>query len=162
MRRFVDLLRFEPDPEILEFLGYHRVLTPGTYVELPPDPKKARKVKEPGVFVCKKIEDVKRMGAVRGALLVLQTRIDAEAVSIMRQGGSYPVLTLDLARKRMDVFAWNMHVLLDEHYPPLLASWAKDATEMRSPREVAAVGIVAGMTPPQALDAVSTRWEVIV
>ncbi len=161
MRRFVDLLRFEPDREIVEFLGFHSVLTPSKYTELPPDPREARRAGKPGVFVCKKIEDVKRMGSVRGARLILETRRDAEAVSIMMQGGSYPILTLDLARRRMDVFAWNMHVLLDEHFPPLLASWARGTEEMRSPREIAAVGVVAGMTPTQALDAVSTRWEAI-
>ncbi len=161
MRTFYDLVRREGLEEIAEWLGIRRLITPRAYRVLPENVKEARKItrKSIGVFECSNIAQAKKMGKVEGAILILNPRIDAETVSIMMHYGSVPALTLALARKRFDTFVWNMHVLLERHYPPLLASWAEKPEEMRAPREIAAVGVAGGMSIPQALDAVSIRWR---
>lgn len=171
VRKFYDLVRTEDVGEWEKVLGYERIITAREWVDVTEKRnvarKKARKAREKGllpVFVAESIETAKEGCWVEGSVMEIRTAIDMQVVNVMAEKGVAAMITLDYLRsgsRALQNAALAVRLLHRGRIPILLSSGARRESELRAPREVAAVGKLLGMSTPMALASVSDNWGLV-
>jgi len=142
--KFFDYVRVEPDErmkEVSQKLG----------VELLHNLKQVR--------IAKDIQEAKRL--VGRARIIFTPKVDEALLSLAKQSGTFLGLFVgDLnPRQLRNPMEWIRLTSLSR-VPVLLATGARDVLEMRSPRDIARIGMLLGMRREDAFAAVSRRWVV--
>ncbi len=92
--------------------------------------------------------------------VVFTPRIDAPLLSLARQSGSaVGILTKWIDENSLGYYMRVVNLVRNMGVPLLLATGAESVEEMRHPLDVAAVGMVLGLSPNQAHAGVSWLWE---
>ncbi len=164
MRRFYDLVQMEDVGQWGERLGFYKVFTARDWIHVK-NRKELERARVEGripIIQGDRIEKIKGATWAREALVDVRTKMDMQAAHIMKEKGIRAVYTLDWIRERpknIRFAAKGIRILHKARVPILLATGARNVTCLKAPRDVAAVGIILGMSIPMAYAAVSTNWE---
>jgi len=164
VRHFYDMIQMEDAYKWAERLGFYKIFTANewAYVKSKKELKRARTEGQIPVILGDKIEKIKGATWAIGALVDVQTKMDMQAAHIMKDKGMRAMYTLDWIRERPENIrfaAKGIRILHKARVPVLLATGAKDVACLKAPRDIAAVGVLMGMSVPMAYAAISTNWE---
>ncbi|NPA76499.1 MAG: hypothetical protein GXN93_01960 [Candidatus Diapherotrites archaeon] len=160
MRKFYDLVAMDAADNWAKRLGFSKIYTRSEwkYVE------KRKDISE-NVIPVVRAEDIgtiKAAGWAMDAIIDVRTKMDMQAAHLMHKWGQRAMYTLDWIRERPENLrfaAKGIRILHKARVPVLLATGAKDVACMKAPRDIAALGVLMGMSIPMAYAAVSTNWE---
>ena len=164
MRRFYDLVQTESVGNWTERLGFYKIFTARdwAYVKNRKELERTRADKKIPVILGDKIEKIKGATWARDVIVDVRTKMDMQAAHIMKDKGMRAMYTLDWIRERPENIrfaAKGIRILHKARVPILLATGARGVECLKAPRDIAAVGILLGMSVPMAYAAVSNNWE---
>ncbi len=162
VKRFYDIAFLDVHP--LANL-YHRVFLNRDIVLVPPNRKEgakvAREAKKNGkvpIGVATKPNELKELIWIKDLFALFSIiPVDEPSIHVLRQH-EVP-LGIFYTRGEPRVWRHNIRVALEREVPVLAASGARRASEVRAPRDAAALLTLLGMSKPQALAALSVWWE---
>ena len=144
--KFYDYVRVEPDEEMMEIA---RKLN----IELLHNLR--------GVKVAENLSEAKRY--VGKSKLIFTPKVDEALISLAQQNKTFLGLFIgDINVNRLRNYIEWIRLVSSARVPIVLATGARDILELRSPRDIARIGILLGMKREDAFAAVSRRWGVIV
>jgi hypothetical protein len=171
VRSFYDLAYTDVSEDIIMELGYTHVFSAknvrvisGKKGAARKEAARARNEGKIPVYIARTINDAKEASWVENSIMDIRAKIDMQVANIMREKHVVGMITLKWLRDEFSAprFASEaVRILHKARVPLLLASGAEKTSELRAPRDIAAVGKMLGMTIPMALAAVSDNWRFV-
>lgn len=167
-RKFFDLVQMDGVGSWEKILGYERIFTVDGWTRIYEKGRSVEKAKREGqipIFVAEDIDSAKEGSWIEGIVIDIRTRIDMQVVNVMAERGVSAMITLDYIRSgsmALQNAALAIRLLHRGRVPIIMSTGAKQESELRAPRDIAATGRALGMSATMALASVSYNWGAVI